>query len=160
MFSKEVSHKIAKILQEGGYHVTDAEHANYCLKFDYKMTGDTRTIQVPTYIPGPSETTKGNVCSSEGELRYQEEKQSSGTVIYTPQDITLFTRELSINVYDRNNQEQVWQGFASSTGNGDDLRDVMDYLLVSAFNYFGQNTKKNLDARVSCKNPVVKWLKT
>ncbi len=158
MLSKEVSQKMTHLLHERGYRLADAQNADYLLHFNFAMTKDTKIIHVPTYIPGPVQTKTGNVSGSEGSVHYDEQTQSSGTVIYRPEERVFFNRELCIKVYDRH-EEQVWQGFSVSTGSSSDLREAIDYLLVSAFHYFGQNTKKNVELRLESENATVKWLK-
>lgn len=159
MLNKEVKHKIGRILRDSGYALKDPSEADFHLYYTFDMESDTRIVHVPSYIPGPSETTKGRINSSkEGEVKYEETKESSGIVIYTPQEVTLFHRKLHVAVFDRH-EEEVWEGQSMSTGAAADLRDTIDYLLVSAFNYFGENTKKDLSVRLDEKNPTIQWLK-
>jgi hypothetical protein len=151
MFSKEVSQKIAQILKDRGYRVESANKADYVLIFNSGITSTTTKINVPRYIPGQTQSTSGTVYGNRGYAgSYSEKTQSSGTTVYVPQDYTFFTRGVAIYVYDaemyrkHEKEEQVWSGMAISSGENSDLRDVIDYLLVSVFSYFGDNTKKNV----------------
>lgn len=165
MFSKEVAQKIRKILEGSGYSITDKEHADYLLQFDFAMTSDTKTINVPHYIPGPSKSVEGNVTGADGVVHYQEETTLSGTTVFVPEDFTFFTRNLLVSVFDAETyrstgiEEQVWEGYAVSTGSSDDFRDMIDYLLVSAFKYFGKNTHKNVETTLLEDNESIQWLR-
>lgn len=157
LFSKEVSRKIAIMLQDRGYSVVDCvEDADYCLHYDFGITSSTSTISVPKYIPGQTQITQGSTHtygrSSGGYTAYQEETQLSGTTVYVPEEYTFFTREMIIKVYDihsgifkkNKRQDQVWQGSAMSCGESSDQREIIDYLLTSVFKHFGKNTKKDI----------------
>lgn len=158
LFSREVANKIAELLTFSGYRVTNNKSADYVLTFNFGMTSETRIVNVPTYIPGPTETTVGKIDSKDGRVSYEEKTERGGSVIFTPEAVTLYNRELILTVYDRNNQE-VWQGSSLSTGSCSDLRDMMDYLLASSFQYFGHNTKRNVSLRINEKHPTVRWFK-
>jgi hypothetical protein len=41
-------------------------------------------------------------------------------------------------------REEVWQASAISAGETGDLREIMDYLLASAFKHFGENTGRDV----------------
>lgn len=158
MLGKEVAFKISKILAESGYILTDQEHADYLIYFNFDLSSETRIVNVPHFIPGPTETTEKKVSSNNGEIvHYEEKKQGPGSIIFTPEERTLFTHQLQVLVKDQMNEE-VWQGSAQAQGSRGDLREEMNYLLVSAFQFFGHNTGKNVSLRLDAKNPNIKWL--
>jgi hypothetical protein len=167
MFSKEVSQKISQILQDRGYRVESVKKADYVLIFNSAMTSTTTQINVPRYIPGQTQTTSGSVYGNRGYGgSYSEKTQSSGTTVYVPQDYTFFTRGLAVYVYDaemyrkHEKEEQVWSGLAISSGENSDLRQVIDYLLISVFSYFGDNTKKSVKIDMAEDNEKVHKLRS
>jgi len=154
LFETEIENKIIKILQNKGYVVTDPDHADYYLIFDFGMTSSKQVVNVPKYVPGQSQTRSGNVYNGWKAANYNETSTSSGSIVYVPEEQTLFTRSLHLTVYDaslykqKNQEEQVWQGSAASTGEDADLRDILDYLLVSVFKNFGKDSKKMINENV------------
>ena len=166
MFSKEVTEKISQILRNRGYEIADFNKADYILVFNTAITSSTTMINVPKYVPGQTQTKSGAVYGTYGYAgSYNEKTESSGSTVYVPEEYTYFTRGVGIFVYDaklyrkKKIEEQVWSGMAISSGENSDLRDVVDYLLVSVFGYFGQNTKKNIDIYMSDRNQHVKQLR-
>lgn len=162
MLSKEIAYKIEKIIEDKGYIISDAENADYYLIFTFGMTHSKATINTPKYIPGRTQTTTGSVYGCGGYAGYQEQTQTSGSVIYMPEEYIFFHRMLQINVYNaeqyRNTKQesQIWQGSACSTGESSDLRNIMDYLLITAFKHFGENTKKDVHTEMSSDNKEIK----
>lgn len=166
MISKEVNRKITKILQDQGLVITkDAASADYNLIFSFGMTSFTSTVSVPVYIPGQAQYTNGSVYGNGGYVQYNQQTQSSGSFIYVPKQCTYFNRSLVIQVYDarlfRENeqQKQLWNGLAISTGESCDIRDIIDYLLVTAFKHFGKSTQKNIETSMYRENKEVSKLK-
>lgn len=159
LLTKEISNKIAKILLQNGYEVTESHNADYLLSFSYGMTSDTHTVAVPTYIPGPSETTYGEIYSGGKTMVYREECCSPGTILYTPELVTLFTHSFEAQVFKLGATDPLWQGSCSCSSDNSDIRNVMDYLLVTSFKYFGQNTHQCLRLSLEEGDPCVKWLR-
>ena len=82
-----------------------------------------------------------------GVSNYQETTELAGTTVYVSQERTFFNREMNIQVnvsQQTDYGEQVWHGKIFSCGTTSDLREMVDYLLIYAFKYFGANTKKNV----------------
>lgn len=152
MLSKEIKHKISNTLQELEYTVIKEGTPDYYLSFSYDMTAKTELVQVPVYVPGPSQTTLGTVHTHNGyqggAVQYQETTQTSGTWTYVDEERTTFTRSLSMQVNTKNpftqakESNQVWQGSAVSCGDTGDLREIVDYLMKSIFKNFGLNTNR------------------
>jgi len=75
-----------------------------------------------------------------------------GTTSYVPYSYTYFTRFLGISLYEKQRwlaSEQddlgdaiVWRATTTSAGRSSDLRSVVDYLLVTTFDHFGEDTGK------------------
>ncbi len=155
MLNKEVAGKIARLLSIRGYRLTDASQADYLLAYTFAMTSESKTVEVATYVPGPTETIHGII----GCMPYEEERQGPGSIIYTPEQITLFHRDLFLTVTDRRTSNQVWEASVSSEGRTSDLRDILDYLLVTSFTHLGHNTNKNLHLKVDLEDEGVAWLR-
>lgn len=159
LLSKEIIRKIACLLEDRGYTVTDNESdADYHVTFDTKMTQETGTRSVLTYIPGDVQTTTGCVHGKET-VSYQEQTETPGKFIYVPEKYTYYSRKLSVHAYIRDGEEEVWHGSAISEGESNDLRDIVDYLLVTAFRFFGRNTQKKVHTSISAKDKEVKNLR-
>lgn len=153
MLSKEISRKIANILINNDYIVVDSGDADYYLTFSYGMESSIETRMVTAYVPGTTQVTQGFVHGyngSNGGAVYQEQTATPGTFVSVPEEYVLYQRKLNIHVHTTNpftknkEREQVWQASAISNGETGDLRETMDYLLTSAFKYFGANTGKRV----------------
>ena len=165
LFSKEVSRKIEIILKEKGYSIKSAEEADFYITFNSDMTSQTSIVNVPKYIPGQTQTTSGNVNGSKGTISYNEQTQTSGSITYVPQEITFFIKAIFIQVYDaklyRENKKeiQVWSGSAMCSGDNCNLRSTIDYLLTTAFKYFGKNTQEYVCTTQNYKDKEVEKLR-
>lgn len=166
LFSKEVARKISKILEDRGYQVSNIDKADYYLFFDFGIESSTTTINVPKYIPGQTRSTQGNVYGSHGGyVHYQEKTQSSGTTVFVPESYTFFTRELTITVYDakayrkKKLENLIWHGRSVSSGSNGDLRQTIDYLIVTTFDTFGISTGKIVSSEISESDRRVRWLR-
>jgi hypothetical protein len=162
LFEKEVSQKIAYTLEEMGYEIAVTKPADFELQYRYERTSSKELINTPKYVPGTEQTTygtgnaHGNACTpfgcyhNSGSVHYQETTTTSGSIVYVPETVTLFTHKISIDVYRINpflrdkKKELVWQGSAVCCDRSPDRRYIMDYLLQSVFKHFGKDTKKNV----------------
>ncbi len=151
LFAKEVKDKIENLLIEGGYLLADLEQADYYLFFNFGLDSSNRIVSVPYYIPGETKTTSGSAYSSYGNYTsYQGQSTSSGTCAYTPIEVTIYNRNITVQVYDasvyRNSKkaEQLWHMVASSSGESSDLRLIIDYLLKTIRKNFGKDTKQTI----------------
>ncbi|MBF5060040.1 hypothetical protein [Candidatus Neptunochlamydia vexilliferae] len=158
---KEVSQKIEQILVDKGYHVVPPNKADYYLTFSISMTSSTHIVQVPEYVPGKTKTKKG----SYGGIEYEEEITEDGDVIYVPEEQTLYHGELIVIAYDpilyKHSKEdsKIWEGTAINSDENKDLRQVVDYLLVSLFEYFGKGTKRSIEVEIQENSEEVKKLR-
>lgn len=155
LFGKEITHKIKTLLQERGYRVAPTEKAQYLITSSLRMTASKVTVQVPHYAPGQEVLVKGCRHTEDDDQYYEETQQTAGSVTYVNEEQTVFDHNLQLSVYalyptkDGTTKELVWQGAATVRGPDSDERNILDYLLVSAFKYFGKNTKKHVVTDVS-----------
>lgn len=152
LFSKEISEKITRILKQKGFSIESNTCANYHLVFDFGQESSVHTKNVPTYLPGYSTWRRRRYCY-----------YYPGTVIYTPQQYTLFNKIISIKVYpvkDSTEKEPIWQSTTNAYEENSDLREAMDYLLVTAFKYFGKSTRKSIQTTINFDNKDVEKLRT
>lgn len=166
LLSKEVSQKIATIMVNKGYVIDTEKNATYYLTFNFDMQSSTQTINVPRYIPGQTQTTQGNIYGYRGGYAgYQEQTQTSGSVVYVQREYTFFNKTLIIRIYnakvyrETKTEDLIWEGSASSCGENSDLRLFMDFLLLSVFRYFGKNTQQYVQSKLSPKDKDVQWLR-
>jgi hypothetical protein len=156
LFAKEVAYKIENMLNSMGYSsVKDINEADYCLVFNFDMLGSKHTRDVLRQEPDKVATKKVYSCQGrracDKNLEYEERIVTPGEFFYVKEDYILYKKELFIEVYDSKlyrdtkKQEQLWGGYSSKSGESADLRSQIDYLLISAFKYFGRSTKRNLD---------------
>lgn len=111
MLSKEVSEKIATILENKGFIVNESSAADYCLVFNFDMNSSSHIRYIPIYSPGKTTVTHGTVYNTRGYGGgYQETSKASDTITYIPQEYTLFHRRLNIEVYDMNLYMKAIQG--------------------------------------------------
>ncbi|MBD3273319.1 DUF4136 domain-containing protein [Candidatus Dependentiae bacterium] len=140
LFVQEVSQKIATLLKENGFKVKE-NNADYKLNFSFAMEKSTHTRDVPVYIPdyGPWYY-----------YDYYPYYRYRYRVVYVPEQYTLFNKILLIEVYEKGfwKNKPIWQGIAHSYEEDSDLRDAIDYLLVTVFKYFGKNTPKRIRSKI------------
>lgn len=144
LMAKEIRKKIEHMISQKGYRVQDRNTANYYLVFEANIESSQHTVNSLQYIPGPTQTTQGNI----GNVFFNQTTNTWGNFQYVPEEITLYTGSLKIYVYDAEEHRKwfgkedvlVWSGSAVSVGNNPDLRELIDYLLVSIFKDFGSST--------------------
>lgn len=139
ILEKEIGMKIQKLLNEKGYSIGTNE-ANYYLLFDYGInSGRTVTDAIPIYQPGP----------------YYEYPFSGvywhSYTTYVPYSTVIYSRWLVLRLIDgkayRTSQKTkpLWIGEVTSTGPSADLRELINYMLIAAFEHFGQDTGKRVN---------------
>ena len=139
ILEKEIGMKIQKLLNEKGYSIGTNE-ANYYLLFDYGInSGRTVTDTIGIYQPGP----------------YYEYPFSGvywhSYTAYVPYSTVIYTRWLVLRLIDgkayRTSQKAkpLWIGEVTSTGPSADLRELINYMLIAAFEHFGQDTGKRVN---------------
>lgn len=148
LFSDEVSKKIATLLQDKGFKVTNSILSDYDIKFSFGMEKSTHTRDVPVYIPDYGPWYYNN---------YYHRYRYNYRVTYVSETYTLFNKILLLEVYKNGNP--IWQGTAQSYEEDSDLRDAIDYLLVTVFKHFGKNTQKNIKTRIEDNDQRVQRLR-
>ena len=80
---------------------------------------------------------------------------------YVPYRYTVYTSQLTLQVLDaqimRSKKERavVWLGETSTTNQNPELRENINYLLVTALDYIGKDTKKSVSRTLSRDDPEV-----
>lgn len=158
---KEVKTKIEKLLKEKGYKKGTIQDSDYYLLFGYGI-GKGRTVSgsLPLYQPGGTATVTsfGTYGSSTSTV------QLPGTTTFIPYSETVYSRWLLLKLIDgkhyreTNEAIDVWVGDVTSTGSNSDIREVIDYLLISAFDHFCENTGKQVKETIMDGDERVKNL--
>jgi hypothetical protein len=152
ILEKEIGMKIRKLLNEKGYSIA-ADEANYYLLFDYGMnSGQTVTDAMPIYYPGV----------------YYDYPYSGiysyNYATYVPYSTVVYSRWLVLRLIDGNTfrtsrkGRPLWIGEVTSTGPSSDLRELINYMLIAAFEHFGQDTGKRVSKYFSEDDERVKLL--
>lgn len=138
ILQKEIGTKIRKILTDMGYAV-NGEQPDYYLLFDYGIdSGRAVTDVIPIY---------------HREYYYDywyPPFYDHGYTTYIPYSSVLYTRWLVLKLVDgkayteSRQAEPLWICEVASAGAGSDLRELINYLLVAAFDHFGQDTGRQL----------------
>ncbi|OHB73313.1 MAG: hypothetical protein A2Z25_09770 [Planctomycetes bacterium RBG_16_55_9] len=153
ILEREVAAKIKKLLAEQGYN-TGAEQPDYYLRFDYGIdAGRTVTDVIPVHHPG----------------YYRPYPYSSwrwyGYTTYIPYSEVLHTRWLTLKLMDgkdyraSRSAEPVWIGEVASAGMSSDLREIINYMLIAAFEHFAEDTRRQITEYISRDDERL-WLLT
>ena len=152
ILAKEIGMKIQKLLTKKGYSI-GTDEADYYLRFDYGMnTGQTITDIIPIY----RRAYYGYPFSS---------VYSHGYTTYLPYSTVVYTRWLVLKLIDgkayRNSQEAepLWISEVTSAGPGTDLRELINYMLIAAFEHFGEDTGKRVNELFLKEDEKVNFLK-
>jgi len=144
ILEKEVGVKIEKLLAENGYNVSQ-DKADYFLRFSYGIdAGRTVTEAIPIHHP----------------MFYDEYPFSGfyghGYTTYMPYSEVIHTRWLVLRLYEGQahgpaptNAKPLWIGEVTSAGTSSDLRELLNYMLVAAFEHFGQDTRRQISTAIS-----------
>jgi hypothetical protein len=159
IFESQIKSRIEKLLQQKGYRLNPKETADFYLSFIYVMgSGRTVTDVRPQYSPGETEAIR--TYDSKGEVRTAI-VTFPGYTTYVPYQYTVYTAVLTLEVIDgalvRNSKEEekIWIGESSTTVQNPDQREIVNYLLVAAFDHFGENTQKSIAAKLKENDPKV-----
>ncbi len=148
ILQKEVRAKIRRVLTDMGY-ADEADEPDYYLAFDYGIdSGRSVTDTVAIHRPG----------------YYYEHRYSPfrrhGYTTYIPYTSVIYTRWLVLKLFEgrwlvlklfegetyaeSTQTEPLWICEVASAGVSSDLREVVNYLLVAAFDHLGQDTGRQL----------------
>jgi hypothetical protein len=157
LLEKEVKEKLNKLLTKQGYPLAPYEKADYYLFFSYGLGGErSTTVVMPDYYPYAGFGFGPAYANRSGSYFFVAPFFS-----FSPysESVALYDRWLLLNVVDaKYYREQgqfrtVWVGEARSTGTSSDLRTVLNYLLLAAFQEFGRNTGKAVTVEISEQEP-------
>lgn len=165
--ARETTNKLAYIIHDKGYRIGNKHTANYYLFFTLDMQTEKRIIQVPMKVTEQIVTKKSNVPQEE-DLAHQmqlNKETISSQLVYVPEEKIFFNKSMVLQIFDAEEYrkspqaEPLWQGEASTLDENNDLRDSIDYLLITAFSYMGKNTKKSLTVSINNNDKHVKKLR-
>ncbi len=150
LFAKEVKDKIEYLLSQRGYSLNAEESkADYRLTFKVGVASHLVTDYSNSYF-----TTSGAYGWNRMGYSYS----------YFPTLEMLYDELLTIKVFDNKPvgaagaNMPVWIGEAATSGYYANVREGIDYLLVGAFEYFGRNTKKQMELNLNENDPRIKQL--
>lgn len=159
LLEKEVIGKLNHMLTLKGYEIADFEKARFYMLYGYG-TGHERTITstMPVYTPGQTTTItktgpKGTSYST---------VNVPGTTTYLPYTATVSDKWLSVKIIDGEDYRKegkttvLWIGEASITGENNDIRYLLNYLITGIYRYFAQNTGRTLSIYISEDDPIVR----
>ena len=151
LFAKDVSQKIERNLISNGYRIEKNDlPADFYLFFDCMMVTKEVVVDIEKTKPSTNTTKKGFVKNNDGTVSYEETVHFSTSKSWGSERRFFFAKELSLSVFkDQAKTQPVWSGSSTSTGPSDDLREALDYLIVSAFKYFGADTIKQIVSVIS-----------
>lgn len=152
ILEKEIGMKIRKLLNKKGYSIA-TDQANYYLLFDYGMnSGQTVSDTFPVYHPGI-------YCDYPFSGIY-----SHSYTTYIPYTTVVYTRWLVLKLIDGNayrtssKAKPLWIGEVVSAGTNSDLRELINYMLIAAFEHFGRDTGKRVNVLFSEDDERLKLL--
>jgi len=161
LLDKEVARKIESMLKLKGFTISQFANPGYYILHGYGRGPErpvTRTM--PESPPGGTATVtktgpKGTSYST---------VQLPGSTTYDPYTTSVTDKWLSLKVIDGKDYRDsgtttdVWIGEASVTGEGMDLRDMINYLVVGIFDHFGENTGRKIPVNIPQDDPRVRAL--
>jgi hypothetical protein len=165
LLEQEVKEKSGKILEKMGYRLTSFENAQYFLLCAYGMGQGSPSVTMPDYSIGIG--IGGGYGYGPG--YYGRRSYGFGGPFfggYYPGFTTerVYERWLILSVIDAKHYRDkgefrtLWVGEARSAGTSSDLREMINYLLVAAFEQFGKDTKKAVGVKLAPADPRVKDL--
>jgi hypothetical protein len=159
LLEKEVKAKIDKLLEKHGYPLVPHDQAEYYLFFTYGMGApQTVTVTEPSWGIGLGFGT--GYCGPGAAYGFY----WPGYSPYYTETQALYNRWLRLTVVEgryyreTGKSRTIWVGEARSTGTSSDLREVLNPLLIAAFEQFGKNTSKAVPTQIKQKDPRVENL--
>jgi len=155
LLDREVALKIEKLLEREGLNLAGRDEAAFLIFYSYGIGGaQTFTESAPLHA--------SNVSASAGPQGYSYSGWDvGGNVTHVPYTRTVYRKWLVLELFDGSayraggEKRPLWVGEASSTGRGADLRDEINYMLVAAFEYFGEDTGKEVVVDLKANDPRV-----
>lgn len=153
ILEREVAVKIEKLLAELGY-TTDAEKPDFYLQYDYGIdAGRTVTDMIPIHHPGFFYSDPYETFHWFGHTTYMQ---------YTD---VIHTRWLLLKLFEgeayraSGSAEPVWIGEIASAGMSSDLREIINYMLIAAFEHFAEDTQRQIIETIYREDERVRLLK-
>jgi hypothetical protein len=150
IFDNEIKARIEMLLKQRGYvPVANDEHSNYRLTFKTGLDSHSVSGYMPLYRPY-----FGFYDRYWGYYHF-------GYYGYVPYIDTYYDQWLVIKVFapkpdvTPQTEQVIWIGEAAIATDDADLRQVVNYLLVAVFEYFGQDTGKRVVLRIAPDDPRV-----
>lgn len=150
IFDNEIKAKMESLLKERGYvPASDVEHSDYRLAFRTSLDSRRVSGYMPLYYPYVSFHDRywGNY--------------HFGYTSYVPYIDTYYDHWLVMKVFAsrpgaaQKDEQVVWIGEAMAGTSVADLRGVVDYLLVAGFEYFGEDTGRQIILRILPDDPRI-----
>lgn len=150
IFDKEIKARIEMLLESRGYvPALDVEKADYRLIFQVGLDSHGVRSYTPFYHPysGFYNRYWGNY--------------DLGYTRYVPYFETFYDQWLVMKVFDTGPEDTsedgkvVWIGEAMISTDAADLRQIVNYLLVASFEYFGKDTKRQMTLRIPPDDPRI-----
>jgi ADP-heptose:LPS heptosyltransferase len=140
----ETAAKIIKALTAHGYTpVENLQNADYVLLFEYGIDSGKAV----------SSTESGYELNTFTK-RFEQRRSTTTETEYTKH---LILRLFSAKKLTRTSQP-VWTGEVRSTGTGSNLREAIDYLVVAAFEHFGEETAEDIMLTINSDDERLKTL--
>jgi len=144
IFDKQVNIKIEELLKWYDYvPVSDGNDYDYRITFQVGVNSHQRASYEPVYH------------TSVGYYGGHYTGYHFGYSTYVPFYDTYYDRLLVLKVFtndDSGDEKVIWVGEAMISTSGDDIRRVIDYLLVGCFEYFGADTTRQRSFTVTEKD--------
>lgn len=151
IFEGEIKAKIETLLTEKGYRV-QADGADHLLAFDYGIDSGRPVMGVAPHWHSHA------YCDY-----YYSGSYGYGYYTYAPYTEVVYTRWLVMKMFDNKaygaskKVKPLWIGEIASVGLDSDLRELMNYMLIVGFEYFGEDTGRRVSEVIS-KNDDRVWL--
>lgn len=163
----EVTKKIERLVTEHGYSIGTIDDSAYILSAFFAIDDGTTAIgSYPVYRPGGTATT--NIYTGSGRWAVATTRLP-GSTSYRSYSYTYYTRYIGLTLYERKRwleagekdlaETIAWRATTTSSGSSSDLRQVIDYLLVATFDYFGEDTGKQVHRSLKKDNEAVNALR-
>ena len=165
LFDKEVKQKITALLKRQGYRLGARRQADYFVRYGYDIEGEERTTLTPVH-PHDYYDPYDHHYYMRGSSRFDRDyHRGLGYTTYVHETYTLYIatfrmRVIDADVYRKEGDEKiVWIGETYTESFSSDLRELIDYLIASTFQYFGQDTKVRKTVTVSPDDEFMQTLK-
>jgi hypothetical protein len=152
LLDKEVQEKIGRLLTRLNYRLVPYDKAEYLLFFNYGLGGERPTVILPDYYPYAGFGFGGGYWGRGSSIFvapwFSFPPAGEAVALY---DRWLLLKVVDAKTYREKGQQQqtLWVGEARSTGTSTDLRTSLNYLLLAAFQKFGQNTGQAVSLTIS-----------